>query len=199
MDFQHAYAQRFAASSDSLIIYVSIDCGTNWEQVFGISEDGNGSFATHELTNASFTPQVEDDWCGAGFGADCYSLDLSDFAGNPDVRIMFEIVNGFGNNFFLDNLNFTVITDLAERLDNEGYFEVYPNPVTDELNIVGLGQGLLYEIINTGGQVVLSGTLSGNNGEVMSAKLKMDGLTGGIYLVRVYNNTKSAIKKVVLK
>ena len=50
LSFEHAYAKKFAAATDSLIIYISADCGETWTRIFADGENGSGNFATHELT-----------------------------------------------------------------------------------------------------------------------------------------------------
>ena len=45
-----AYAKKYEPLTDSLIVYVSPDCGESWDRVFAAGEDGNGSFATRPIT-----------------------------------------------------------------------------------------------------------------------------------------------------
>jgi len=111
MDFDHAYRRFNQTATDSLIIYVSTDCGNNWTRVFQIGENGQGTFAT-QTTNANpFTPAAPLDWCFVPIsqqtpGASCYTIDLTDFVGQ-NILVMFEGFNAgtLGNNLFLDNIN----------------------------------------------------------------------------------------------
>jgi len=64
LSFQHAYARKFAAT-DSLIVYISDDCGETWTRIFEGGEDGSGNFATHEMIS-DFWPEVQSDWCISG-------------------------------------------------------------------------------------------------------------------------------------
>ncbi|MBN1339774.1 MAG: PKD domain-containing protein [Bacteroidales bacterium] len=199
MGFQHAYAQRFASSSDSLIIYVSDDCGETWMKVFAVTEDAPGDFATHEITNNTFTPQVADDWCGSGFGSDCYSISLDEWAGDSDIRIMFESVSGFGNNLFIDNVNFTVFTGIPQIAPgNSDFFRVYPNPAFDELVIETHCGNCKFEILDARGQVVLSGNIPERESKG-SSKVRTADLSRGIYIIRVFNNSLTGSEKLILK
>ncbi|MEZ5194987.1 MAG: PKD domain-containing protein [Bacteroidales bacterium] len=81
LSFQHAYAKRHSSVTDSLIVLISNDCGNTWTRLWANGDDGNGIFATHELTTSPFVPEVAEDWCGTGWGADCVFLDLSEWAG----------------------------------------------------------------------------------------------------------------------
>jgi subtilisin family serine protease/PKD repeat protein len=121
LDFEHAY-RRFVvqgstqpAPTDSLVIYVSSDCGATWQRVFQAGENGSGSFATTTASNQAFTPAQTNDWClekvnvnGNLIGSDCYTVDLTPFVGNQ-IFVKFEGMNAGtqGNNLFIDNINIT--------------------------------------------------------------------------------------------
>lgn len=107
LDFDHAYRRFNQNAADSLIIYVSTDCGTNWDRVFEGAEDGTGSFATQTTNTADFTPAIADDWCFAGgVGASCFSVDLNAYVGQ-EILVKFESYNAgtIGNNLYIDNIN----------------------------------------------------------------------------------------------
>ncbi|MFN4122233.1 MAG: S8 family serine peptidase [Flavobacteriales bacterium] len=106
MTFKHAYRRYNTASSDSLIILVSTDCGATWPtRVFARGENGTGTLATAVTSVEDFIPTAQNVWCGNGVGASCFSIDLSQFAGQPSVRIKFEAFNNYGNNLYLDDIN----------------------------------------------------------------------------------------------
>ena len=107
MDFDHAYRRYNQNAADSLIIYVSSDCGSTWDRVFQAAEDGTGSFATQTTNTASFTPNIADDWCFSGtVGASCFTVDLNAYIGQ-EILVKFESYNAgtIGNNLFIDNIN----------------------------------------------------------------------------------------------
>lgn len=106
LDFQHAHRRRAANIQDSLIVYVSTDGGNSFpHRIFAAAENGQGNFATGAIVNQNFVPANGNDWCfGGDLGSACFTLDLSDFDGEVDVRIMFEAYSGGGNNIFIDNV-----------------------------------------------------------------------------------------------
>ncbi len=111
MTFHHAYRRFNQSATDSLIIYVSTDCGTNWTRVFQVAENGTGTFATQTTSANAFTPAQAVDWCFQPIsaqtpGASCYSINLTPFVGQ-NIVIMFESFNAgtLGNNLFIDNIN----------------------------------------------------------------------------------------------
>ncbi len=106
LTFEHAYQLYTSTPSDSLIVYVSTDCGATFpNKVLAHAENGSGNFATVPDSTNEFFPSVVNDWCyGGGFGSSCYWVDLSPYSGNQNVKIKFEGYNNFGNNLFLDNI-----------------------------------------------------------------------------------------------
>lgn len=107
MDFEHAYRRFNQTAADSLVIYVSTDCGQTYSRVFGTAEDGTGSFATAVTSTVAFTPSQADDWCfGGSIGAECFTVDLTPFVEN-NILVKFESFNGgtIGNNLYIDNIN----------------------------------------------------------------------------------------------
>ncbi len=107
MTFDHAYRRFNQTAADSLVIYVSSDCGATWNVEFAQAEDGTGSFATQTTNTTDFTPAIADDWCfSGGIGATCFTVNLDSYVGQ-EVLIMFESYNAgtVGNNLFIDNIN----------------------------------------------------------------------------------------------
>lgn len=107
MNFDHSYRRYNQTAADSLVIYVSTDCGVTYERVFQQAEDGTGSFATQTTNTNEFTPAISDDWCfDGGIGATCFTVNLDDYIGE-EIFIKFESFNAgaIGNNLYIDNIN----------------------------------------------------------------------------------------------
>ena len=109
LTFQHAYTRYFSSYSDSLIIYISTDCGNTWNRVSAKGENGTGTFATAPntsyLSSTNFVPASSANWCGGGVGPACSNINLSAYAGMKNVKIKFESYNNSGNNLYIDNVN----------------------------------------------------------------------------------------------
>ncbi|MDD3876925.1 MAG: PKD domain-containing protein [Bacteroidales bacterium] len=106
LSFDHAYKRKNTNSTDSLLIYVSTDCGLTYpNKVFAKGQGTTVSFATAYTGTTEFTPVDSTEWCMGPVGADCFSVDLSSFAGNPSVMIKFESYNNYQNNLYIDNIN----------------------------------------------------------------------------------------------
>jgi PKD repeat protein/photosystem II stability/assembly factor-like uncharacterized protein len=199
LTFDHAYAQRFS-QKDSLIIYISVGCEDDWTRIWANGPDGNGGFETTPATPYEFFPVNNDDWCGLGWGAECFTLDLSQWAGEDNVRIMFEGYNNLGNNLYLDNIvvsNTTASTDIRPAA---GTFTIFPNPGSGIFSMTGAGlKGTLgIEVINTHGQVVWRDSF-GNNHEVFQKSMDLSGLAKGVYVVRLVSGEKVQVKKVIIE
>lgn len=106
LDFQHAHRRYSQDYRDSLIIYVSTDGGSTFpNRVFAAAENGTGSFATNSILAQNFVPANGIDWCfGGDLGSGCFTIDLSQFDGQSNVRLRFETWNGYGNNTYIDNI-----------------------------------------------------------------------------------------------
>lgn len=110
LTFEYAYRRYNTSSSDSLIVYLSTDCGVTFpHRLLAKGEDGTGSFATQTTSTTAFTAGVGD-WCTGTIGADCDTVDLLAFIGSNNVVIKFEGYNNYGNNLFLDNINISGTT-----------------------------------------------------------------------------------------
>lgn len=106
MTYDHAFRRYNTSSADSMIIYVSTDCGNTFDRIVGYAEDGTGSFATATTNTAPFTPG-NGDWCTGTVGANCFTVNLGAYDGQPSVIVRFEGFNNgiAGNNLFIDNIN----------------------------------------------------------------------------------------------
>ena len=168
LTFQHAYCKRFNSSHDSLIIYITSDCGASWSRVFGVSENGSGNFATHPLMTDEFFPTVSDDWCGGPFGSACFTLDLSPWAGNKDIRIKFESYNYYGNDLYIDNIRIAPDTTLGRSISGK---LTYPKSTPVPLNNVHL------ELKDNTGSLVASSVTN------ESGNYHFNGISDGTYFI----------------
>lgn len=197
MAFKHAYAKRHTSVTDSLIVYISNDCGENWTRLFEAGEDGTGIFATHELMTTPFVPQTEEDWCGYGWGADCIFLDLSLWAGQENIQVAFETYNYFGNNLYIDNVSIGLLTDIAATASPEG-IQIFPNPSGGVVNIYipSALSGAAVSIYSMEGVEVYESTKD-SEGTCLTADLSKAGK--GVYFVRVMNGQMNEVKKIIVK
>jgi len=178
LEFQYAYAQRNNRLYDSLIVYISPDCGNSWTRIFAGGEDGTGNFATHELTSG-FWPETADDWCISGWGAQCVNVDLTAWAGNSDVKLAFESFSDLGNPLFIDNIAVSQYLSIDEI--NSNAIKVYPNPTNGSLQVmIGDSPYTQIQLLNQYGQVVYQTRVDKKSATVIIPDL---GLSTGMYFV----------------
>ena len=198
LEFQHAYAQRNPGMTDSLIVYVSEDCGDSWTKILSAGENGSGNLATHELTDGNFWPEESDDWCISGWGASCFNLDLSVWAGKANIKLAFESYSGFGNPMFIDNITISQYVGQEENLKEIEDFIVYPNPTggsfTVEVSSPDKYQNI--SLVNHIGQELSSIELDGKQKRVLIEKQKE--WSPGIYFIRMSGNGNTSLKKLII-
>lgn len=109
LSFDYAYRPANFGSRDSLQVWISVDSGQTFPyRVFPPADLGPRDFATGERFQESFDPANEEDWCLAGeVGGSCPEIDLSIFAGEPNLRMKFLAICGSDNNIYVDNILLT--------------------------------------------------------------------------------------------
>lgn len=199
LSFTHAYAQYYSQYTDSLIVFISTDCGENWIRLFEVGEDGQGSFATHPLTTDDFLPEVSEDWCGAGWGSNCYSINLSEYAGMNDLKIAFETYNMRGNYLFIDDILIDYSIGVDELVSQEQLFNIFPNPNNGTFGLT-INEDLdnaQIEIFNgLGQQVYLLNGKDITQGEMLNIQLK--DMSKGVYLMKIINENNNIQGKFIV-
>ena len=78
-------------------------------------------------------------------------------------------------------------------IKNNNSFNIYPNPVSNELIIEsdGSNNGIAFEIMNAIGQVVYKGKL------LDKTVVQTTGFTPGIYLIKLENGKSFEFKKII--
>jgi hypothetical protein len=199
LNFQHAYAQRTGLEevSDSLIIYISDDCGDTWTRIFEGGEDGTGNFATHQIAD-EFWPETGSDWCMWGWGASCFNIDLTPWAGMHNLQIAFETYSFYGNPLMIDNVIISQFVGEEEYSTDKNELQVFPNPAHDRLSIVLPENDVItnLNIIDGTGRTVLNKTLDTNN-KTLTIDIP-DNLTTGVYLIKFNGTGNTYTKKIII-
>jgi PKD repeat protein len=200
LNFEHAYAQR-STIKDSLIVKISADCGNSWTRILAAGPDYNfpNLFATHANTMDAFYPQSAIDWCGSSYGTACYSLDISAWAGQTNIKIMFESFNRHGNNLFLDNIEIDGPVGIAERGKGDLGVRIYPNPSTGIFNIyIEKGtKNIDIRIFDVQGQKVYAEKILSRVGSI-TKEMNLSALSKGIYYIRLTSENVTQVEKIVI-
>ena len=199
LELQHAYAQNIEliGYTDSLIIYISDNCGDNWTRIWEGGEDGSGNFATHEPTEDLFIPETSSDWCMEGWGAGCINLNISDWAGKSDLQIAFETYSFYGNPIYIDNVAISQSVGQYENDFKENNIRVYPNPTQGSFTVVLQDKNDYNSIIVTNhiGQVMMNRNID-NNSILISESTSWN---SGMYFIKLVGDNGSAVEKLIIK
>lgn len=189
LDFYYAHALR-GTTGDRLDIVYSTDCGANWTSVWNKS---GTDLATASPTGAQalFIPTPAQ-WRFA-------SVDLSAVTG--DALIGFKSSSNGGNYLFVDKVKLrTGTTTGIEELVSGGNVTLYPNPVTNQvnvdLNMVKSAQ-VTFSIVNVVGQVIgapVVKTLAAGNSVT---NIATDDLAPGIYFMNIVTEKGNIQQKFV--
>lgn len=200
LTFDHAYAQRFT-QKDSLVIYISAGCEEEWVRIWANGPDGNGVFETAPMTAYEFFPVNNDDWCSLGWGADCFTLDLTAWAGDENVKIMFESFNNLGNNLYLDNITVSNTTGDKEVRPAYGTFTVYPNPTGGALTIYAadIPGNLQLEVFNASGGKILAESIPSHGQDDFTRTIDLGGQPRGMYFIRLSGENTTQVRKVIIE
>ncbi|MFK5856442.1 MAG: T9SS type A sorting domain-containing protein [Bacteroidota bacterium] len=201
LEFQHSYAQHteMITVTDSLIVLISDDCGNTWTRLMSAGEDGSGNFATHEPTSYDFSPEVASDWCMEGWGAPCNALDISQWAGSPNIKIAFETFSFYGNPIFIDNVIISQFVGTDENIDASTKIRIYPNPTSGSFTIVIPKEKIYSNVLITNqlGQTVYNDNISDN-----TSRLVINESTdwkSGVYFIKLMGNSGTVTKKIILE
>ena len=199
LSFDYAYAQRYY-KKDSLIVYISGDCGENWSRIYENGPDGNGIFATSPATTESFIPQSSEDWCDEGWGSNCVFIDISEWDNTPNMKIMLESFSYNGNNLYLDNVLITNSVSINQASSDNLMVSIIPNPSSGifTISVNNIFGTVNMEIINSQGQVVMSQTMTNLTG-TLEKQIILRNHAKGIYFLKMNTSNGIDIKKILLK
>ena len=88
-----------------------------------------------------------------------------------------------------------VITGALSSNISKTQFNVYPNPVNDMLSIeLGTTENASYQVLNTVGQILLSGNIQGG-----AASVDLSQFAADFYIIKISSESSTQMKKILLK
>jgi len=197
LGFDHAYGRHYDGITDSLNIYISDDCGTSWTRIRAYGEDGTGIFETYPLSPDEAIPQSSDDWCDGTGNPACFVIDISQFVGKANIKVMFETVHRRGNNLFIDNIFVSPTVDVKDvSLPLLDGMSLYPNPGNRIFRLEAAKELKSPEvnIYTASGKLVYSQKLSTGSNWAIKTGL----LPNGLYMFRVISATGIWNEKLIV-
>ncbi len=184
LKFDVAYAQYSATRYDSLNLYYSFDCGSNWTKIWN---QKGGELATAPDQTVMFTPSASQ-W-------KTVSVPLLNMAGQNKVTFKFENVTGWGNALYIDNINIANNPSLSVAETKREEVKIYPNPASDlvAIRIPANHPFNRAEVLNSLGEVVYAASMN-DNALIFSVK----NFPSGLYFVRMVGENKSQTEKFLV-
>ncbi len=171
-DFAHTYA-NCCGSLDTLDILVSDDCGQTFTLVSNLSGSSISTAPVVTINSSLFIPAANE-WSTK-------VIDLSAFANSQDITLKFRLINMWGLQFYLDNVN---IYDYVLNIPVQGQevFSVYPNPNHGQFKISSINRNYNVEVFHPDGKLIYM-----KNFETELAEINLNSAKG-IYFVRISNS-----------
>ncbi len=198
--FNYAYARQSTAHVDFFKVQASKNCGGTWEDIFvpNPSTLGNGSGG---VTSTLFVP-APNQW---KFHDLTQNSNFFSYLSAPNVRIRFyfksDTVIGYGNRFYLDDVNFTTPVSVKENMLGLN-LQVFPNPTSNKLTIkVGstINEEIKFTLLDIAGKQVQSDKiyLSKLN-ESEFEILGLANLGKGLYFLNLIIDGNQICRKVII-
>ncbi len=199
LEFAYAYRQQTPNQNDVLKIEGSKDCGGTWQTIYTLNanamQNGSGGISTDD-----FIP-ITSEW-------KVYQIsshpNWQSYKTSSSVMVRFNFIegtNGYGNNMYIDAVNFFGTTGVNE-LTKSIRFNLYPNPTTGETNVnfnLSDAAKIKVTVLDIMGREVLPATE--NNyaaGEQFITVNKNNTLAKGVYFINLtYNGAKMSSKLVI--
>lgn len=187
LSFSYAHA-RYLTSNDRLRIYLTDGCGTLlsvlWQQSgFGLAtatDPGEEAFiptpTDWETGNINITPNLQ-----SGIG-----------------QIVFEGLSDWGNNLYIDDINFTgIFVGIAEPTS----YSVGIHPSISSTNIgiyiqANKSKNFEIELVDLHGKVVYNEFRNATNN--VEIKMDVSSFASGLYIVRVRSNNEVLSRKIII-
>ena len=190
MTFRLSYANA-ANYEDRLSVLVSGDC----EAPFGdlvYTEQGPSLGITG--SNQPWEPQSESDWRTE-------FIDLSAYAGNDAVRVAIVFENQFGNNLYLDDIQFFVTSDESLPVPETNTFILYPNPIVastfnTSFNLADK-EDVHLAVIDAKGLVIYERNLRNTLNQTYTLELPQ--LANGVYFVKARGRQLNEVQRLLIQ
>jgi len=181
LEFDYAYTKWGGSYEDGFRIDASSDCWDTYDTLFYAYGD---DLITVPSTNAEWYPEDCADWAVNNY------IDLLPYLGQ-NIALRFVGINGWGNNFFMDNIN--VSGQMSQVNNTDMQFSVYPNPNKGTFTIRHELSNPVVSILSMDGRVVWSDMLKSSK-ETIQLKV-----SPGVYLVQVYDGLNTRLKKMTIE
>lgn len=175
--------------TDRLSVLVSRDCGKTFSDTIYAK---SGEALSTVVSSDEFVPTSEADFRQE-------FIDLSEYAGETGIRIAFENINGFGNNVYIDDIEFFVSNNPEPTTIGSNLFQIYPNPAEDHAYItfdLASREDVYITMFDPMGRQVTHELFPNTLNQTYTFQLA--GLATGIYFVKITGSSIHEIRRVMV-
>ena len=182
--FDVAYAEYGYPYTDTLEILVSEDCGKTFSTIYKL---GGQNLATHNNTDQSFVPDVED------WRTD--TISMNDYTENTEIVLAFRNHGHWGNNLYIDNITINGNALSNHEIQNK-MITFFPNPAKsgEIVTFYSGGEDYLLSIFDSDGKKLLSENISGDQ---KTLKMPLN-LSPGSYMLNFKGGKLIANRKLIV-
>jgi hypothetical protein len=198
--FAYAYRRYSATHNDLFKVQASKDCGGTWQDVW-VPSISTLAYNTGGVDSSPFYPLMGE-WATYTLTSSPY---WSNFTNSESVTVRFyfkEASAGYGNNMFIDAVNFTSTITGINELTKSILFNVYPNPTNGETNVsfrLNNASSVQVTVVDMLGRNVVKPVQNTYEAGAHAIAVNKDGsLPKGVYFVTLsLNGAKMSAKLVV--
>lgn len=196
LSLKWAGAERDATStsSDAFSVQFSTNCGLSWTPRLTRSIKGN-SMGVSPLVGGNFVPTP------AQFFQENVSLAGLTSEPNVIIKLKFIAETGSSNNFYVDDINLTSLTGVAE-IPLVSNISLFPNPATDRLTVefdLVDNKDMDVEIKDVLGRVIKTVGKTYYQAGHHRLELSLGDIAKGIYFISLKSNAQTVTQKIVVE
>ena len=187
LTFDVAYRQ-YSSENDRLQVEVSTNCGTTWTSAYN---KAGTALSTMAAATTSFVPSAASNWRHE-------TVNLSTYAGQPNVLVRFKGTSAYGNNLYVDNVNVAAAVGIDENNLVTGV-NVYPNPMANQASVdfnLTSDNNVSMVLVNTVGQLVMTENLGNMSAGIHTYQMDASSLSNGLYFLNITVGNSTITKKV---
>jgi len=184
--FDYAYAKHSSNNYEELTVNASSDCGENNIQLYN-AKGGNLETISFSVSDEFWYPKSSLDWKRV-------IIDLKEYD-SALLGINFQLENGYGNNFYLDNIQVIDSNIIENSIHSYNILKpfIYPNPAEHFIYFEKPQMAVYFEIFDMQGSLILQETLENKLGTI---QLPINHLESGMYLIKIHGHQEVYIQKV---
>lgn len=178
--------------ADTLEVLISTDCGSSFHSLYKKGGKDLATFAEPMLnvtnSNGIIIQPKDSNWRTE-------RVPLGSYAGNGKVFLRFDYISHLGGSIYIDNIAVSKTSSLEEHQKNS--FRLFPNPATDNVNIVSGEEGIQRIIITdiSGKEVMNLGNEAATNKNI---NINTSSLQNGMYIFKMMSASGTESMRVLI-